>query len=43
MNDKLFFIGGARAFHLSNAGIDRGRNPSINEAVQGYLGLGFKF
>jgi len=41
LRDNVFLLGGARAFHLSNAGIDR-RNPGINIATEGYVGLLFK-
>jgi Lipid A 3-O-deacylase (PagL) len=42
LSDNTFLIGGARLFHLSNAGIDPGVNPSINLAIEGYVGLLFK-
>ena len=42
LNDNTFLIGGCRVLHLSNAGIDGLRNPSINEAIEGYVGLTFK-
>ncbi|HTW95487.1 MAG TPA: acyloxyacyl hydrolase [Tepidisphaeraceae bacterium] len=42
LKDDLFLIGGVRVLHLSNAGIDGIRNPSINETVEGYVGLTFK-
>lgn len=43
LQDKLFLIGGARLFHLSNAGFDGGKhNPSIAGAVQTYIGLLFQ-
>jgi hypothetical protein len=44
INDKIFLIGGARLFHLSNAGFDGGKhNPSIAGAVQTYIGVLFRF
>jgi hypothetical protein len=36
-------IGGSRFFHLSNAGIDGDKNPSINGAIEGYAGLMWRF
>lgn len=41
LKDRLFLVGGARYWHLSNARLDGpGRNPSIN-AIEGYAGLMF--
>ena len=42
LSDDLFLESGARIYHLSNAGIDPGVNPSINYALEGYVGLLFK-
>jgi hypothetical protein len=40
LGDSVYLIGGARAWHLSNAGI-RGnpRNPSVDFAIQTYMGV----
>ncbi|MGA2230872.1 MAG: acyloxyacyl hydrolase [Tepidisphaeraceae bacterium] len=43
INDRLDLIGGSRFFHLSNAGIDGDKNPSINGAIEGYAGLMWRF
>jgi hypothetical protein len=41
---RVDLIFGSRYFHLSNAGIDgRDHNPSINAAMQGYVGLLWQF
>jgi hypothetical protein len=43
LREDLFFIGGARYIHISNADIrGQDRNPSLN-AVGGYVGLLFTF
>jgi hypothetical protein len=43
LKDDLFFVGGARFIHISNAYIHgRDQNPGIN-AVGGYVGLMFRF
>ena len=43
LTDNLHLIGGARYLHFSNAAIEgRDRNPSIN-ALEGYVGLLYRF
>ncbi len=44
LTDSTSLMAGARYAHVSNAGIDGGdRNPSINSAVYGYVGVMLRF
>lgn len=44
LNDQTYLFGGARYWHLSNAGMDgRQRNPSIDGSVMAYFGVGWRF
>ena len=41
---STFIFGGCRYWHLSNAGLSgTRRNPSIDQAIMGYVGIGWKF
>ena len=44
IDDNVHFLTGARFFHLSNAGKEgRVRNPSIDAAVEGFVGIMITF
>jgi hypothetical protein len=43
LDRQTYLFGGARLSHLSNAGIwGHDRNPSVDLAVMGYIGIGWK-
>lgn len=43
INDGMYLFGGARYWHLSNAGMcGHQRNPSIDGSVMAYFGVGWK-
>jgi hypothetical protein len=43
LDRQTFLYGGARVWHFSNAGIlGSDRNPSIDEALMAYIGIGWK-
>ena len=44
LDEHMFLIGGARLWHLSNAGFDgHDRNPSVDGSLIGYVGIGWRF
>ena len=44
LDDHTYLYGGARFWHLSNAGIwGQDRNPSVDKSFMGYVGIGWKF
>jgi hypothetical protein len=44
LDDHAYLYGGARIWHLSNAGMwGHERNPSIDKSLMGYIGIGWRF